>query len=492
MNKNIVKLIAILVMCFVLCAVLVACKGETGAKGDTGAAGAPGVAGVGIEKAEINANGHLILTYTDGKTADLGNVVGADGEDGEDGEKGDTGAAAPVCENHTFDKINVETTDGKWFSIEACTACGWAQLGCGHKNYTSTYTPNTCKDGGHVGFTTNECDDCDFVWVVEDENAPALTHTAPAFDKTNIDLTVWTKTLNNTGTCDCVWAPVYVAACTACGDEVVATADAPGHVYTTYEEAINNSGMSDCEWIPIEVAKCDVCGDTEGHDGCSDANEVGTAPGHTWGAWTIATAPTATTAGEAVRVCDVCGATHANGTEKLTLPVLTDSAYAYVENLAAECDADGKGTFTYTHTDLTTVDVEVVLPELGHTYTVATVTKVPTRAGVDGEITIICDVCSHEHKEVIPATIIDSADHITATGTCTALADTYAYTVKFNEEETGEEVSLNVTFQVNGTYVHDEAPAKEDCQKVEGTDKWYYVYKCDKCETWVVAYYENK
>ena len=65
--------------------------GTTGATGATGAAGAAGAAGrdgrdglngqdgVGIVSAEINADGHLILTYTNGETADLGVVVGADG-----------------------------------------------------------------------------------------------------------------------------------------------------------------------------------------------------------------------------------------------------------------------------------------------------------------------------------------------------------------------------------------------------------------------------
>ena len=72
-------------------------KGDTGATGATGAAGATGATGaagaagrdgrdglngqdgVGIVSAEINADGHLILTYTNGATTDLGVVVGADG-----------------------------------------------------------------------------------------------------------------------------------------------------------------------------------------------------------------------------------------------------------------------------------------------------------------------------------------------------------------------------------------------------------------------------
>ena len=44
--------------------------------------GVNGKDGVGIAKAEINENGELVLTYTNGTTANLGTVVGTDGQDG--------------------------------------------------------------------------------------------------------------------------------------------------------------------------------------------------------------------------------------------------------------------------------------------------------------------------------------------------------------------------------------------------------------------------
>ena len=60
-------------------------KGDKGSPGRNGAAGADGKNGkdgVGISKAEINADGELVLSYTDGTTVNLGKVVGADGKDG--------------------------------------------------------------------------------------------------------------------------------------------------------------------------------------------------------------------------------------------------------------------------------------------------------------------------------------------------------------------------------------------------------------------------
>ena len=50
-----------------------------------------GTGGVGIKKSEINASGELVITYTDGTTANLGKVVGEDGQDGTNGTNGSNG-----------------------------------------------------------------------------------------------------------------------------------------------------------------------------------------------------------------------------------------------------------------------------------------------------------------------------------------------------------------------------------------------------------------
>ncbi|MER8207567.1 hypothetical protein, partial [Acinetobacter baumannii] len=60
-------------------------NGTNGINGTSGADGKnekDGNDGIGIAKAEINANGELVLTYTNGKTVNLGKIVGADGKDG--------------------------------------------------------------------------------------------------------------------------------------------------------------------------------------------------------------------------------------------------------------------------------------------------------------------------------------------------------------------------------------------------------------------------
>jgi hypothetical protein len=65
--------------------------GAPGPKGDLGEQGIPGKDGVGLAGAVIDRKGSLILTMTDGKTVDLGLVVGAPGQDGKDGAPGRDG-----------------------------------------------------------------------------------------------------------------------------------------------------------------------------------------------------------------------------------------------------------------------------------------------------------------------------------------------------------------------------------------------------------------
>lgn len=59
-------------------------NGKDGTNGTNGIDGIDGKDGIGITNAEINTSGELILTYSNGKSVNLGKVVGADGKDGAD------------------------------------------------------------------------------------------------------------------------------------------------------------------------------------------------------------------------------------------------------------------------------------------------------------------------------------------------------------------------------------------------------------------------
>lgn len=64
--------------------------GSAGKDGTNGKDGKDGSDGVGIESAELNDEGELIIVLTNGKEFNLGNVKGADGTNGENGKNGVT------------------------------------------------------------------------------------------------------------------------------------------------------------------------------------------------------------------------------------------------------------------------------------------------------------------------------------------------------------------------------------------------------------------
>ena len=66
-------------------------RGEKGEQSKPGTDGTDGKDGRGIAEAAVNENGELVLTFTDGETQNLGRVAGADGRNGKDGEKGADG-----------------------------------------------------------------------------------------------------------------------------------------------------------------------------------------------------------------------------------------------------------------------------------------------------------------------------------------------------------------------------------------------------------------
>jgi hypothetical protein len=60
--------------------------GQDGTNGTDGRDGVDGKDGRGITATQIDDQGHLIVSYSDGTSADLGRVVGQDGKDGADGQ----------------------------------------------------------------------------------------------------------------------------------------------------------------------------------------------------------------------------------------------------------------------------------------------------------------------------------------------------------------------------------------------------------------------
>lgn len=177
---KLVPLMIVVLLAVVLSVTLTACN-----------EGTPGKDGIGIASAVVNDSGELILTYTDGRTENLGKVVGNDGAPGESGDPGETGDTGrgikdvqivdgklvitytdgtsesvdmPVVEDecehsaieritlkeHSFNKEANEVIDGIY--LEVCGDCGrsFVKREAAHTFKSTTVEP-TCTEEGYTG-----------------------------------------------------------------------------------------------------------------------------------------------------------------------------------------------------------------------------------------------------------------------------------------------------------------------------------------------------
>lgn len=464
MNKNIIKLFAILVMCFMIGSVLVACQGEQGAtgpqgpqgiqgeKGEAGAQGPQGPAGetgpqgpagpagtngtngtngadgIGIENVEINANGELVITYTDGKVVNLGVVKGEDGKDGADGEDGKDGADgenAFVCENHVWDYavLSEHTTDHVGQTLLVCEECGYAAfkyenhvfgegsayeiivmptedapgkvlIHCAGTNCEAEVeapiaplsnsrfymvNPGNCVTPDVYNFSIVDPDlGIDLVASFE---LPSNVHSFVDYSDEAVAAGAWKLVINPTPECVCTADKIYYPVCqNGCGVEFDApefvdvhhVIPAPGHTFDPngWHEAEKKPGESPCMQDTVYVNECTVCYNSDLlHVDCVETKVVSNAPGHSWSDWSVIAAPTADTVGQAIRVCEECAKVEygsLNIVDSLDLPVLSEADYDYAVTLAPTCV--DKGTATYTYKNDTSIVIEVELDPNGHAF----------------------------------------------------------------------------------------------------------------------------
>ncbi len=109
-------------------------RGVKGVKGDTGTQGPAGADGIGITDAQITEDGELQITYTDGTTVLLGEVVGPkgdtgaagkDGVNGNDGAKGDKGDKGDPGEPGASGVETWETVFTKTFDADTTDKQNW-------------------------------------------------------------------------------------------------------------------------------------------------------------------------------------------------------------------------------------------------------------------------------------------------------------------------------------------------------------------------------
>ena len=87
------------------CGKVVGSDGQEGTPGEPGQPGQPGEPGRGIQQVEINANGQLVITYSDGTSSTLDKVVGENGQNGADGTNGTDGKDGVGIQNIVINKL---------------------------------------------------------------------------------------------------------------------------------------------------------------------------------------------------------------------------------------------------------------------------------------------------------------------------------------------------------------------------------------------------
>ena len=454
MNMNIVKLLAIVVMCFMIGAALVACgtegpqgpQGPQGEKGETGAAGAPG----------------------------------ADGEDGEDGKDLTCGDSTHVWAE-TGIVYAEHTVDSEGIVLYPCVDCGVLKAEIvGHEYVAGTPVAPTCTEEGYTVYTCS-CGDS-----YEDDVTEIVPH---AFGE-------WVDTLYHEtfGGCKCECPTVYARECPDCGERETKEDPAVDHVYTEWTATVDESDTtSPCLRLPLEAAACDNCDHRECH--AVRPVEGATAKGHSFNAWHIVTAPTATTEGTISRECADCATSHPTvGVETDTIPALNETDYTYNVTTAPTCVDAGEATYTIVVGEDSLV-VTVALEALGHNHTngVYEITKKPTYAtseeeflsgDCNGSVDVTCDVCGVATSYELPA--LGGAltgRFIVAFGDCLNPKDSYSMPLD------ADGYLVNVEFeQTNPAYVHDDIPTEEvDFTILEGESKWYKAYWCEKCSHWIIV-----
>lgn len=140
---------------------LTACgDGKDGADGKDGLNGTDGKDGVGISKTEINADGELVITLSDGTVKNLGVVVGADGNDGNDGNDGSNGKNGTDGLGIKEVKFNEDGSMVVVFTDDSTKDLGKIPY-CKHSfSEWETQTEATCTS---IGYSTHECDICGYV-----------------------------------------------------------------------------------------------------------------------------------------------------------------------------------------------------------------------------------------------------------------------------------------------------------------------------------------
>ena len=325
-----------------------------------------GESGKQIESAEINENGELEITYTDGTTTNVGKVTGSSNgiasivlsEDGKsliitlsDGTKLDPIAIPEFDCKHEgdYDLIEIEKHSLKLDADEDPVLDENGDPVYNNGTYLKVY---------------KECGHSEVIYSVIHNEKTLVEETVPATCTEDAVTKVW---------------------CPECGyvvSETVHEGTALGHDFSVSVGFIRAEGQTICEDGGVEIIKCSRCE--------ARTHAFTEAVGHHSASWTLTTKPTYTTKGVLTGKCEICG----GAAVTMEIPALykldedgeivkdaegnpvVNEAYAYeLTTPKTVCTEEGLETFTYTvpayeGLGITTpeqkIEIEVELPSTNH------------------------------------------------------------------------------------------------------------------------------
>ena len=296
-----------------------------------------------------------------------------------------TGTAERVCQNDNSHKdtvtLSVLTDTATWtkgeYQAPTCEADGYQKYTSEYGEVTETI-PATGHSWGAWTITKQptQTETGTAERVCQNDSSHKETKDLPVLT----DTSVWTKGERVEPTCTVNGSQIY----TSEYGTVTEVIPALGHSFTNYV----SDGNATCEADGTETAKCDRC------DATDTRTAVGSATGHSWGAWAITKQPTQTETGTAERVCQ----NDNSHKETKDIPVLTDtSVWTKGEYKAPTCDTDGYQKYTSEYGEVTET-----IPATGHSWGAWTITKQPTQTETGTAERICQNDGSHKETKDIP------------------------------------------------------------------------------------------
>ena len=221
-------------------------------KGDKGENGSDGKDGISIVKSEINAQGELVLTYSDGSVKNLGKVVGSDGKDGQNGANGKDGT------DGITPQLRINTGTNIW-EVSYDNGKTWTSLGIsatGPKGDDGEKGDNgeNGKDG--VGISKIEYDE-DGNLVITFTNGSIQTVTMPekpSAEEHVHNFSEWKKYNSNNINCEQV---LLYRICGSCSDIEWREGTYSDHEFITVTTAPT------CQMGGYDTKTCTYCGKAE-------------------------------------------------------------------------------------------------------------------------------------------------------------------------------------------------------------------------------------